>query len=88
MTASFVDRLISKKGHLIHKLRAIDINGKNAYYFVLIEQSKELAFNRALESGADKLNFEDYGKVIASCYGDEPNERVKELLRQKYSFDI
>ena len=88
MTTSFVDRLISKKGHLIHKLRAIDINGKQAYYFVLIEPNKDVSFKRAIESGVGKLNFEDYGKVIASCYGDEPNERVKELLRQKYGFDI
>lgn len=88
MTASFVDRLISKKGHLIHKLRAIDINGKQAYYFVLIEPTKDIAFKKAIESGVGKLNFEDYGKVIASCYGDEPNEQVKEMLRQKYSFDI
>lgn len=88
MTTSFVDRLISKKGHLIHKMSAIDINGKQAYYFVLIEPNKEMSFKNAIESGVGKLNFEDYGKVIASCYGDEPNEQVKELLRQKYSFDI
>ena len=32
--------------------------------------------------------LEDYGKVIASCYGEEPNEETKKLLKDKYGFDV
>lgn len=83
-----MDKLISQKGHLIHKLRATDTTGKQAYYFVLIEPQKEASFNRALKSGSDTINFEDYGKIIASCYGDKPTEKVKKLLKDKYGFDV
>lgn len=85
---TFMDKLVSKKGHLIHKLRAKDATGMQAYYFVLIEPHKEIAFNKALKTGGDTLNFEDYGKVIASCYGDTPTEEVKKLLKDKYNFDV
>ena len=85
---SFADRVISKKAHLIHKISAIDITGKNAYYFVLIEPHKEMLFKQALKSGRETINFEDYGNVIASCYGDKPNDEVRKLLKDKYDFDV
>jgi hypothetical protein len=85
---SFADKIIAKKKHLIHKISAVDITGKQAYYFVLIEPHKEMLFNMALKSGRETINFEDYGSVIASCYGDKPNEEVKKILKDKYDFDI
>jgi len=85
---SFVDKLISQKGHLIHKLRAIDITGNIAYYFVMIDHNQELKFKRAIETGVDTLDFADYGKVIASCYGETPSEEVRKLLKEKYNFCV
>ncbi len=84
----FMDKLISKKGHLIHKFRATDTTGEQAYYYVLMELQKELAFNRALETGSGTINFADFGKVIASCYGEHPTEEVKKFLKDKYGFDV
>ncbi len=83
-----MDKIISSRGHLVHKLRAVDTTGRPAYYFVLIEPYKEAAFQAALKSGRDTLNFKDFGKIIASCYGDQPNEEVKKLLKDKYGFDV
>ena len=83
---SFVDQLIAKKGHLVHKIKATDSTGRRAYYFVYVEPSRESAFLKAVEGGS--LNLEDYGQIVASCYGEEPNEEVKKLLKEKYDWDV
>jgi hypothetical protein len=84
---SFVDKLIAQKGHLVHKLKAKDSTGRWAYYFVLVEAPREQAFMEALKS-QESIDLEDYGKVIASCYGEEPNAQVKQLLKEKYGFEV
>lgn len=84
---SFVDKLIAQKGHLVHKLKAKDSTGRWAYYFVLVEAPREQAFMDALKS-QESIDLEDFGKVIASCYGEEPNEQVKQLLKEKYGFEV
>ena len=84
---SFVDQIISKKGHLVHKLKAKDSTGRWAYYFVLVEPPREQAFMAAID-GDGMIDLEDYGKVIASCYGEEPNDDIKKFLKEKYDFDV
>lgn len=84
---SFVDQIVAKKGHLIHKLKAKDSTGRWAYYFVLVEPPKEQSFLAALKSDGT-IDLEDYGKVIASCYGEEPNQQVKDFLKEKYGFEV
>ncbi|TAE82146.1 MAG: hypothetical protein EAZ74_04260 [Alphaproteobacteria bacterium] len=84
---SFVDKIIAKKGHLIHKLKAKDSTGRWAYYFVLVEQTREQAFLAALESN-QSIDLLDYGKVVASNYGEEPSDEVKAMLKEKYNFDV
>ena len=34
------------------------------------------------------MNLLDYGKIIASCYGKEPNDYVKKIMKDKYEFDV
>ncbi len=84
---SFVDQVIAKKGHLVHKLKAKDSTGRWAYYFVLVETPREKAFLDALKS-EESIDLEDYGKVLASCYGETPNDDIKKLLKDKYGFDV
>ena len=84
---SFVDQIVAKKGHLIHKLKAKDSTGRWAYYFVLVEPTKEKGFLEGLESDGT-IDLEDFGKVIASNYGEEPSEEVKEMLKEKYGFEV
>jgi HTH-type transcriptional regulator / antitoxin HigA len=78
---------ISKRGHLIHKLKAKDSTGRWAYYFVLVESDLEQAFLQALESNKS-INIEDYGKVVASCYEQEPDKSTKAMLQEKYGFIV
>jgi len=84
---SFMDRLIARRGHLIHKLKAKDTTGRWAYYFVLVMQDRESEFLTAIE-GDGTLDLEDYGKVVASCYGEEPNEEIRSYLLEKYGFEV
>lgn len=84
---SFVDKLIAQKGHLVHKLKAKDSTGRWAYYFVLVEAAREQAFMEALKS-QESIDLEDFGKVIASCYGEEPNAQIKQMLKEKYGFEV
>ncbi|MCI5049562.1 MAG: hypothetical protein MRY32_04445 [Rickettsiales bacterium] len=84
---SFADQIISKKGHLIHKLKAKDSTGRWAYYFVLVEPPRETAFMQAIE-GDGMIDLEDFGKVIASCYGEEPSDDIKEMLKERYGFEV
>ncbi len=85
--SSFVDKIVAKKGHLIHKLKAKDSTGRWAYYFVLVEPPKEQAFLSALESD-QSIDLEEYGKVIASNYGEEPSDEVRQMLKDKYGFEV
>ncbi|NER27942.1 MAG: hypothetical protein F6J89_09970 [Symploca sp. SIO1C4] len=78
---------ISKQGHLIHKLKAKDSTGRWAYYFVLVRPELEQAFLKALDSD-QSIDLEDYGKVIGSCYGEKPSKELRDLLKDKYGFDV
>lgn len=84
---SFADRIIASKGSLIHKLKAKDSTGEWAYYFLLVEAAKEQEFTKSVKEQTVS-NLEAYGKIIASCYGEEPSDEVKQLLKEKYGFDV
>lgn len=81
------DLAIAEKGHLIHKLKAKDTTGRWAYYFVLVEPDREAAFLRSIE-GDGTVDLEDYGRVVASCYGEEPTAEVREFLGTRYGFTV
>ncbi|MEA5579736.1 hypothetical protein VB620_00090 [Nodularia harveyana UHCC-0300] len=81
------DRFLARQGNCIHKLKAKDSTGRWAYYFLYIEPSKEKEFMNALES-TQNIDLEDYGKVVGSCYGEKPDEKLINLLKEKYGFEV
>lgn len=81
------DRFLAQQGHLIHKLKAKDSTGRWAYYFVYVEPRNEKAFLNALDSNKS-IDLEDYGKVVGSCYGEKPDRKLRNLLKQKYGFEV
>ena len=82
-------RLISSRGHLIHKLSATDANGRRAYYFLLVSENKERAFlERIRNPEGDIMNLEDYGTIIASCYGNRPNAETRRRLMEDYALEV
>lgn len=84
---SFVDQEIARQGQSIHKLKAKDTTGRWAYYFVLVKPIKERAFLKAIE-GDGIVDLAAYGTIIASCYGEEPTQEVKDFLKEKYGFEV
>lgn len=84
---SETDRYVAERGHLIHKLKAKDASGRWAYYFVLVEPEREAAFMAAI-GGDGTLDIEDYGRVVASSYGEVPTEKVRQYLKDKYGFEV
>jgi hypothetical protein len=87
MIADYSKGMISRSGHLIHKLKAKDTTDRWAYYFVLVPPNREKAFLAAIE-GDGTIDMQDYGTVIASCYGERPNDEVKTYLKERYGFDV
>lgn len=84
---SQADQLIARSGHLIHKLKAKDTTGRWASYFVYVERAREQAFLAALKSGGI-IDLEAHGRILASCYGEEPDEKTRAFLKEKYGFDV
>jgi hypothetical protein len=83
----YVRAATARSGHLIHKLKAKDTTGRWAYYFVLIAPDREASFLQAIK-GAGVMDLEDFGKVVASCYGEEPTAEIKAYLKTRYGFDV
>jgi hypothetical protein len=80
---SIEDRRVAGKGNQIHKLKAKDSTGRWAYYFVLVANDVEGEFMKVI-SGVATIDLEEYGRVIASCYGEEPTQEIKDFLYEKY----
>ena len=85
--STLFDRLIGERGHLVHKLKAQDTTGRWAYYFVYVPPHRERAFLAAIESGGN-IDIEDYGDILASSYGEAPDPKVRDYLKQRYGFDV
>jgi hypothetical protein len=82
-----VEKFISTKGPEIHKLKAKDTTGRWAYYFVWVTPPNETMFMKAIE-GDGTIDLEDFGLVVASCYGEEPNEEVRAFLKERFNFSV
>lgn len=81
------DRYIAERPWLVHKLSAKDSNQKQAYYFVFVEAENEARFLDAIK-GDRNLDLSDHGVVIASNFGNAPDEKTLRILKERYGFDI
>lgn len=84
---SLFDSYIASSGFRIHKLKAKDTTGRWAYYFVLVDKEFDAAFLKATEEEGT-LDLEDYGYVLASCYGEQPTHEIRDMLYEKYGFAL
>lgn len=84
---SHQDRLIARQPQCVHKVKARDGTGQWMYYFIYVPSHRERVFLAALRSG-DTVNFEDYGTVLASNYGESPTDETRQLLKERYGFEV
>ncbi|MCE3255034.1 MAG: hypothetical protein K0R25_528 [Rickettsiaceae bacterium] len=66
---------------LIYLVKGID-DGRNAWYYVLVEKMKLPAFLSALND--DIIHLENYGEILYSAYGEEPPQNVTDTLKKEY----
>lgn len=81
------NRGVSRRGHQIHKLKAKDTTGQWAYYFVLVDESRERDFLKAIK-GSGVVDLESFGQIIASNYGEAPSAEVLDFLYKSYGFKM
>lgn len=72
---------------VLHHFKAQDHTKKWAQYFVLMEKAKEPEFLKAVKKGGD-IDVKQFGRVVASFYGDKAPAEVKQLLTEKYGFKL
>ncbi len=82
---SFMDHLIRSRSDLCYQVMGKDTTNRTAWYFILVDKDKKEQFLG--HKPGDSYDLADYGKIVASGYGDEVPEDVKEMLKEKYGFD-
>lgn len=84
---SHEDREISRRGHLVLKLRAKDTTGRWAYYVLLIAPHKERVFHAAL-ADTTSVDLTSFGTILASNYGETPSPATREEIKRRFGFDL
>lgn len=79
-----VSSTTSSQADLIYLVKGID-DGRNAWYYVLVERLKLSLFQKALND--DIIHLENYGTILHSAYGDEPPAEITEDLKKKYGIN-
>ncbi len=82
---NFMDHLIRSRSDLCYQVMGKDSTGETAWYFILVDKEKKEQF--LAHKQGDSYDLADYGKIIASGYGNEVPDDVKEMLKEKYGFD-
>ncbi len=83
-TISFADKLVKSGSIPIHLVRCKDDKGRDCYFFIMCAGHKISAL-KAAKSG--EFDLKDYGKIIASGFGAEPSQEIKDMLKKEYDFD-
>lgn len=81
LRSNFSSSVMADKSRL-YLLRYQPEAGTKIFYFLLVNPLKEKAFLKAM-SGTEAFNINEYGKIVASGYG-EPSEEVKQQMRDLY----
>lgn len=68
----------------IYLVKGMD-NKRKAWYYVLVERLKVSLFLKALK--ADRINLEEYGKILYSAYGEEPPAEITKKLKKEYGIE-
>ncbi len=69
------------KSDLIYLVKGVD-QGRNAWYYVLVERLKLSLFLKALND--DIIHLENYGEILYSAYGDEPSKEITDKVKKEY----
>jgi|APGre2960657505_1045072.scaffolds.fasta_scaffold82802_1 hypothetical protein len=79
-----VDPIKKSKSDLVYLVKGVD-DGRNAWYYLLVERVKLQLFLRALND--DIIHLENYGVILYSAYGDEPPANITDSLKEEYGIE-
>jgi len=82
---SFAAKLVKSGSTPIYLVTCKDPSGRNCFYFV-ISNPRKMSLLAKIKDGF--FNINDYGKIIASGFGDKPSEEVLQRLKLEYNFDF
>ena len=74
---------MQSNAHNMRGVLAKDGTGREAFYYIMVDNHKMTAFEKALSSGS--LELTDYGKIITSGYG-KPSTKIKQKMFDEYGF--
>jgi hypothetical protein len=80
---SFADRVRRERANNVFLVRGNDSTGRAAWYFVLVDPAKRAAFRKAFSG---QLELSAYGRILASGYGADPPDDVRERMKTEYGF--
>lgn len=80
----YVDPIKKSKSDLVYLVKGVD-DGRNAWYYLLVERVKLQLFLRALND--DIIHLENYGVILYSAYGDEPPANITDSLKEEYGIE-
>lgn len=85
MVTGFAQSLQSRQGGTVYLVHGgTDHTSRSAWYFVQVQGAKLKAFLRAIGSGS--IDFNDYGSILESGYGEMPPESIVALMRTHYGY--
>jgi len=73
----FVKKIIKAQNSIIYLVTGKE-QGKDSWFYVRVSKLKEPLLKAALEKG--ELNVPDYGDIIYSGWGVEPDEEIAALV--------
>lgn len=86
-TGDLRQMVIASLSGLIFHVTGSDVrNGKAAVYFLLVDCGTSNSFRVSV--GSSSLDLTNYGSILASCFGEAPNEHVKRTLLNMYGLDL
>ncbi len=74
----------NEKSDLVYLVKGID-QGRKAWYYVLVERIKLQQFLEALND--DIIHLENYGEIICSAYGEDPEQEITDNIKIKYGIN-
>jgi hypothetical protein len=76
----------SLPGFIFHVTGRDAYNGRSAVYFLLVDPGTSNSFRVSV--GNEHMNLVDYGTILCSCFGDQPNEAVRDTLLSEFGLDL
>jgi hypothetical protein len=82
----FTSKLVASRGHLIYRVDGQDNQGKQRWYYLLVDKARESSFQEALRTG--HLNVAEFGSILEFGYGAGPPQEVIRRLEKAYDIKL